>query len=149
MRTSQNGVDLIKHFEGCRLTAYKCSAGVWTVGYGHTGPDVSPSLVITQLQAERLLEQDLQVFERAISKLITIPLSQYEFDALIAFTFNVGAHALDQSTLRRMLNAGDHSGAADQFLRWNKAGGRVLEGLTRRRTSESALFLGEDWRAVT
>lgn len=146
LRTSQNGVDLIKHFEGCRLKAYKCSAGVWTIGYGHTGPDVSPSLAITEQQAEQLLEQDLEVFERAVSKLISVPLSQYEFDALVSFAFNVGARALDTSTLRRLLNAGDHAGAADQFLRWDKVDGKPLEGLTRRRMAERAMFLGEAWR---
>lgn len=148
-RTSQKGVDLIRHFEGLRLSAYKCNAGVWTVGFGHTGPDVSPSLRITEQQAEQLLEQDLDVFERAVSLLIQVPLAQHEFDALVAFTFNLGARALDTSTLRRKLNAGDRLGAADQFLRWNKAGDRELPGLTRRRTAERALFRGHDWRAFT
>lgn len=148
MRTSQNGVDLIKHFESLQLKAYKCPSGIWTIGYGHTGPDVSPSLVVTEQRAEELLEQDLEVYERAIRRLIAVPLSQYEFDALVSFTFNVGARALDTSTLRSLLNAGDQGGAADQFPRWNRSDGKPLAGLTRRRAAERALFLGEDWRVL-
>lgn len=149
MKTSPRGVALIKSFEGCRLTAYRCSAGVLTIGYGHTGPDVLPGMTITQQRADELLTQDLERFERDVISLVKVPITQGQFDALVSFAFNVGsdidsddiAEGLGDSTLLRRLNARDYMGAAGEFLRWNKAGGVVLGGLVRRRKAERELFL--------
>lgn len=117
--------------------------GVPTVGFGHTGPDVSLGMTITPARADALLAEDLSGFERAVEHAVLVPISQDEFDALVAFSFNIGAGAFRRSTLLRLLNVGDRTGAAAQFARWNRAGGRVLAGLTRRRAAEAALFRGE------
>ena len=141
MRTSQKGIDLIKKFEGCRLEAYKCPAGIWTIGYGHT-KGVKDGQIITQEQAEEFLREDLRIFEQTVESCVKVPLSQNQFDALVSFCYNCGSGALKTSTLLRLLNEGNYSSAADQFLRWNKAGGKVLVGLTRRREEEREMFLG-------
>ena len=141
MRTSQKGIDLIKKFEGCRLEAYKCPAGIWTIGYGHT-KGVKDGMIITQTQAEEFLREDLRIFEQAVEACVKVPLSQNQFDALVSFCYNCGSGALKTSTLLRLHNEGKYSSAADQFLRWNKAGGKVLVGLTRRREEEREMFLG-------
>ena len=140
MRTSQKGIDLIKKFEGCRLEAYKCPAGIWTIGYGHT-KGVQNGQKITQAQAEEFLIEDLKVYEKAVESCVKVPLSQNQFDALVSFCYNCGGEALRTSTLLRLLNEGKYSEAGEQFLRWNKAGGKVLVGLTRRREEERELFL--------
>lgn len=145
MRTSPNGIGLIKRFEGLELEAYQDIAGVWTIGYGHTGPDVRPGMRISEREAEELLKQDLKPREEAVARLTTVPLNQNEFDALVSFVYNVGAEAFRKSTARRRLNAGDRVGAGEALTWWNKAtvGGvlRVVTGLTRRRAAERALFL--------
>ena len=138
---SQNGQVLIEKFEGLRLTAYQDMVGVWTIGYGHTGPDVKPGLVISQQQAAQLLINDLARFNNGVNALVTVKLNQNQFDALVSFAFNLGVGSLKKSTLLRKLNAGDVQGAALQFKSWNKAGGKVLTGLTRRREAEMKLFL--------
>jgi len=143
MKTSDAGTTLVKSSEGLKLIAYKCPAGIWTNGYGHTGPDVTPGQVITQVQADALLARDLERFEAGVARLVQVHLSQNQFDALVSFSFNLGLGALQGSTLLRLLNAGDYAGAAAQFPRWNKAGGKELPGLTRRRAAEQALFLGK------
>lgn len=140
MRTSQKGIDLIKKFEGCRLEAYKCPAGIWTIGYGHT-KGVKDGQIITQEQAEEFLREDLRIFEQAVESCVKVPLSQNQFDALVSFCYNCGSGALKTSTLLRLLNEGKYKDASEQFLRWNKAGGKVLAGLTRRREEERELFL--------
>lgn len=140
MKTSKDGVALIKEFEGCKLTAYKCPAGVWTIGIGTT-KGVRPGQVITESQAIDLLETDLAKFEKTVASLVKVPVTQPMFDALVSFAYNVGEGALGKSTLLKKLNARDFAGAADQFLVWNKAGGRALAGLTRRRQAERKLFL--------
>ena len=139
MQISKAGLDLIKQFEGLHLKAYRCPAGVPTIGYGHTA-GVAMGQTITQQQADDYLRRDVRQFERAVSRLVSVPLTQGQFDALVSFAFNLGEGALAQSTLLRLLNAGDYAGAAAQFDRWNKAGGRVLPGLVRRRAAERALF---------
>ena len=139
MQISKAGLDLIKQFEGLYLKAYRCPAGVPTIGYGHTA-GVAMGQTITQQQADDYLRRDVRQFERAVARLVTVPLTQGQFDALVSFAFNLGEGALAQSTLLRLLNAGDYAGAAAQFERWNKAGGRVLPGLVRRRAAERALF---------
>ncbi|MCO7595084.1 MULTISPECIES: lysozyme [Pseudomonas] len=140
MRTSQRGLSLIKSFEGLRLQAYQDSVGVWTIGYGTTR-GVRPGMSISKEQAERMLLDDVQRFELEVQRLVSVPLSQSQWDALVSFTYNLGAANLESSTLRRLLNAGDYAGAAEQFPRWNKAGGKVLPGLVRRRAAERELFL--------
>ncbi len=140
MEISQKGLDLLKQFEGCKLDAYRCPAGVWTIGYGHTR-DVEPGQVITRAEAEDLLREDLADFEEAVGDVVEIELTQGQFDALVSFAYNVGKGALRSSTLLRLLNNNDIQGAANQFVRWNKAGGQVLKGLTRRRLAEKELFL--------
>lgn len=141
MKTSRRGIDLIKQFEGLRLDAYVCAAGVLTIGYGHTGPDVQPGMTITEEEADALLRADLEKFERCVSEALTVDVIQPQFDALVSFAFNVGCQALLDSTLLKLINVEDFEGAAAQFARWNKAGGRELAGLTRRRAAEAELFL--------
>ena len=145
MQTSEKGIALIKEFEGCKLTAYQDSVGVWTIGYGWTQPvdgkPIRAGMTIKQETAERLLKTGLVSYESDVSRLVKVGLTQGQFDALVSFTYNLGARSLSTSTLLRKLNAGDYAGAADEFLRWNKAGGKVLNGLTRRREAEHALFL--------
>jgi GH24 family phage-related lysozyme (muramidase) len=140
MKINQAGLDLIKSFEGLRCNAYKCPAGVWTIGYGHT-LNVVRGQIIDVITAEQLLKQDLQQFERAVDKLITVPLTDNQFSALVSFAFNCGEGALSTSTLRRKLNGGDYLGAALEFLKWTRANGKVLPGLVRRRNAEKQLFL--------
>lgn len=145
MRTSDKGIALIKEFEGCKLTAYQDSVGVWTIGYGGTQPvdgkPIRAGMTIKQETAERLLKTGLVSYESDVSRLVKVELTQGQLDALVSFTYNLGARSLSTSTLLRKLNAGDYAGAADEFLRWNKAGGKVLNGLTCRREAERALFL--------
>ncbi|HCT5190022.1 lysozyme [Enterobacter cloacae] len=147
MQTSDKGISLIKQFEGCKLTAYQDSVGVWTIGYGWTQPvdgkPIRAGMTIKQETAERLLKTGLVSYESDVSRLVKVGLTQGQFDALVSFTYNLGARSLSTSTLLRKFNAGDYAGAADEFLRWNKAGGKVLNGLTRRREAERALFLGQ------
>jgi lysozyme len=142
MKISQSGIDLIKRFEGCKLKSYLCPAGVWTIGYGHTA-NVRKNQIITSEQASAMLMSDLLQFERAVNAMVAVPLKQGQFDALVSFAFNLGSGALAGSTLLRKLNSGDYKGAADEFPRWNKAGGKVLEGLSVRRRAERALFGGK------
>lgn len=135
-----NGLTLLKEVEGLRLKAYLDTGGVWTIGYGHTGPDVKPGLVITLDKAEALLKQDVQTAEAAVNKLVKVSLSQNQFDALCSFTYNVGESQFSTSTLLRLLNAGRYDEAKDQFKRWNKDNGKVVQGLINRRAKEEELF---------
>lgn len=139
MHTSQKGLDLIKSFEGLRLSAYKCPADVWTIGYGTTA-GVKPGQTITKERAEELLREDLKRFEGYVDRLVKVPLTQGQYDALVSFVYNLGPDALEKSTLLDQLNLGDYDSAAEQFGRWVKAGGKTLAGLVRRRAAERALF---------
>ena len=139
MNTSQNGIDLIKHFEGCELYAYKCPAGVWTIGYGHT-KDVEPGMQITEDDAHNMLVEELNEYETYVNTLVSVPLNQNQFDALVSWVYNLGGGNLKASTLLKVLNSGDYEGVPAQIMRWKKAGGKVLEGLTRRRQAEADLF---------
>lgn len=145
MKVSQRGIDLIKQFEGLELEAYQDIAGVWTIGYGHTGPDVQPNMRISERDAEELLKKDLKPREDAVERLASVSLNQNEFDALVSFVYNVGAEAFKKSTARKRLNKNNRVGAAEALTWWNKAtvGGVLREvlGLTRRRAAEKALFL--------
>jgi lysozyme len=147
MRISNEGIDLIKHFEGCELKSYQCSAGVWTIGYGHTFC-VKEGEKITQEAAEELLREDLQDFENYVEKMVEVDLSQNQFDALVSWTFNLGSGNLSRSTLLKVLNAGKHDEVPEQIKRWNRANGKVLEGLKRRREAEAAMWEGNDWKHV-
>lgn len=154
MKTSTNGVQVLHYFEQCRLTAYPDPGSKdghpWTIGWGHTGPDVFPGLVWTKDKADAVFVQDLGRFERDVARLVEVPINQGHFDALVSFAYNVGpdidadtiAEGLGDSTLLRKLNAGDFLGAADEFPKWNKNDGKVMLGLRRRRAAERALFLG-------
>ncbi len=137
---SEEGLELTREFEGLRLEAYQDSAGVWTVGYGHTGAEVHGGLTITRDQAEEFLRGDLEKAAAAVRRLIKVEVTQGQFDALVDFAFNLGAGRLASSTLLRELNAGNGVGAAEQFARWSCAGGAVLPGLLRRRRAEAARF---------
>lgn len=139
MRTSQKGIDLIKSFEGLRLKSYQDSVGVWTIGYGTTR-GIGPGMSITTEQAERMLMNDIARFEPELDKQAKVSLSQSQWDALMSFIYNLGSANLGSSTLLKLLNSGDYAGAAEQFPRWNKAGGQVLAGLTKRRAAERAMF---------
>ncbi|WP_322042432.1 lysozyme [Paraburkholderia sp. J67] len=141
MKINSAGLDLIKYYEGRRLIAYADVVGVLTIGYGHTGADVTPGLVITQTQADQLLADDLARFESGVSRLALVPLNANQFSALVSFSYNLGLDNLRQSTLLRELNGGDYTAAANQFPRWDRAGGRELSGLLKRRQAEQALFL--------
>ena len=141
MTTSALGIALIRQFEGLRTCAYLDAAGIWTIGYGHTGDEVRSGARIDAAQADALLRQDLGKAEETVRSLVTQALAQASFDALVSFVFNVGASAFAGSTLLRRLNAGDVEGAAAEFERWQYAGGRVLPGLLRRRIAERTLFL--------
>lgn len=148
MKTSDRGVDLIKQHEGLRLTAYPDAGYGWargTIGYGHTSaagsPEVTRGMRITAAEAEAILRRDLGKFERAVSSMVHVALTQAQFDALVSLAFNIGPGALEKSTLLRLLNRSDYQGAADQFERWNKSAGKVLSGLVKRRTAERTLFL--------
>ena len=143
MQTSQNGINLIKQFEGLRLEAYQCAAGVRTIGYGHTN-GVKQGDKITPGQAEDFLRSDLEKFENAINNLVTAELNQNQFDALVSFVFNIGINAFKQSTMLKFLNNNSFPLAAGQFDRWIKSDGKVLEGLVKRRKAEKELFLKAD-----
>lgn len=147
-KINAKGVALIKHFEGCELTAYRCAAGRLTIGYGSTGSHVKEGMTITEAEAEALLKRDLARFETGVEALVgDAPTTSDQFSALVSFAFNLGLQALLKSTLLKRHKAGKIAEASDQFLAWNKArvnGNLVpLKGLTRRREAERALYRGE------
>lgn len=140
MKTSPHGRALIAEFEGCKLVAYRCSAGVPTIGYGHTR-GVKMGDRCTQQQADAWLREDLVEAERAVDMLVKPHLTQEQFDALVSFTFNLGTRALAESTMLILLNTHRLALAAEQFGRWVNASGKRVDGLVRRRAAEKALFL--------
>lgn len=138
----QPAIDLVKRFEGLYLHAYLCPAGVPTIGWGSTGPEIRLGQVWTQQQADERLARDVQRFADGVDRLVTVPATANERAALYSFAYNLGLGALGGSTLLRLLNAGrPRAEVAAQFLRWTKAGGRELPGLVRRRHAERDLFL--------
>lgn len=140
---SPRGLDLIQAFEGFSPTPYRCPAGVPTIGYGHViGADESFD-TLSEEQALDLLRQDVQEAESAVCRLIHVPLASHQFDALVSFTFNVGAGALQRSTLRRQVNREEHDTVPSEFLRWVHAGPHILPGLVRRRQAEAQLYGGD------
>ena len=147
MKISKEGLALIKKFEGCKLESYKCAAGVWTIGYGST-KGIKEGMSISQEEADNLLLEDVAVFEDNVLDAVTMPLSQHQFDALVSWTFNLGGANLKASTMLKKLNAGEYEEVPAQMKRWNKAGGKVLQGLIRRREAEALLFEGKDWSEI-
>src|SRR5262245_38720361 len=161
MKISNDGLAIVKAFEGClkpigngKYVPYICPAGVLTIGWGHTrdsGRYFDKHSVWTTAECDMALAEDMGTFEAAVSRRVKVPLNQHQFDALVSFTYNCGEGNLAKSTLLKRVNAGDFAGAAAQFAAWNKGGGKVLAGLTRRRKSESFLFKGniiEAYRAA-
>ena len=141
---SKNGLHLTEQFEGCKLTAYPdpgTGGAPWTIGYGHTGPDVHPGLTITQEQAENYLMQDVAKAAADVNAKVTVEITQGEFDALVDFAFNCGCGNLNGSTLLKKLNAGDYEGAAHEFEKWDMAAGKHMAGLLKRRHAEAEEFL--------
>lgn len=161
MRISQEGIDFIKQWEKFRADWYRCSAGVWTIGYGHledkrdgevTDEDLPPMMKapIDEEDAELLLEDDLQFFEIEVNSLVDVDLNQNQFDALVSFSFNVGTgrHGFGGSTLRKKVNQEDYEGAAEEFKKWVYANGEKLRGLELRREAEKRMFLEEDYSDI-
>lgn len=140
-RDLSRALEIIREFEGLRLDAYRCPAGIPTIGYGATGPDIRMGMVWTQEEAEARLVEDIAQFAGAVERALTVPVSANEFAAMVSLAFNIGAGAFKKSTLLRLVNDGHFEAAAEQFLRWNRAGGREMPGLTRRRQAERQLFL--------
>ncbi|MDS0828893.1 lysozyme [Serratia marcescens] len=140
MKTSSKGRTLIKKFESLQLVAYRDSVGVLTIGYGHTH-GVQWGDTVTTIEAEDLLTADLANVEKTLASAVHVPLNQNQYDALASFIFNLGPGNFNSSTLLKKLNNGDYQGAADEIPRWNRAGGKELRGLTRRRAAERELFL--------
>lgn len=143
MNTSEAGIALIRRFEGLRLQPYDDGAGYMSIGYGHRIRPGERFDSITVWQAEEILRADLVPAEQAVNRLVTVPINQSQFDALVSFVFNVGPGAFAESTMLRLLNGGDEVGACAEFARWHHAGGRRMKGLLRRRLAEAALFLSE------
>ena len=147
MKTSAEGIALIKKFEGLELDSYQCSANVWTLGDGHT-QGVAEGDSCSEEEAEIILVNDLKEFETYVNALVDVELDQNQFDALVAWTFNLGPTNLRTSTLLKKLNAGEYNDVPSEIKRWNRAGGQVLDGLIRRREAEALLFAGEQWENV-
>lgn len=145
MNPSPNCYNLIKEFEGLELTAYLCPSKVWTIGYGSTfyedGKPVKQGDKITKERAEKLLPNIVTKFAQAVSNSLKNTVTQNQFDAMVSLCFNIGIGNFRASTLLKMVNKGDYAGAADEFTKWNKAKGKVLAGLVRRREAEQALFI--------
>jgi|TARA_Y100000310_G_C20381399_1_gene668290 lysozyme len=154
LNISQEGLALIKKFEGCKLKAYQDSVDVWTIGYGHT-KGVEEGQEITQDEAEEMLASELEEYEGYISDMVECDLEQCQFDALVAWVYNLGPTNLKSSTLLKRLNwfsgggsESDFEDVPEQIKRWNKAGGKVLQGLVRRREAEALLFQGKEWHEI-
>jgi len=146
MEYSKDGLHLTERFEGCRLVAYPdpgSGGDPWTIGYGHTGPEVVEGLQITQDQAEQYLAQDIKQAEANVNAVVHVELTQEEFDALVDFAFNCGCRNLDSSTLMKKLNAGDYEGASHEFIKWDMAAGHHMSGLLKRREAETAMFISK------
>ena len=147
MKTSEEGLELIKSFEGCETTAYQDSVGVWTIGYGHT-KGVEEGQTCSIEDAETMLSEEMDEYEGYINNMVKVELEQHEFDALVAWVYNLGPTNLGESTMLKVLNDGQFDRVPDEMRRWNRAGGQVLQGLVRRREAEALLFQGEDWKEV-
>ena len=142
MNLSEEGASFIKEQEGCRLQAYEDVVGVATIGYGHTPCNMGDE--ITQDEADNMFEDDARQFEQCVEQMVEVSLTQGQFDALVSFSYNLGCHTLLHSTLLRLLNQEDYNGAAQEFVKWDHAGGREVGGLRRRREAEQEMFLAGD-----
>ena len=145
MKTSPSGIAVMHHYESCKLRAYPDPAtggAPWTIGWGHTGQEVVKGLSWSKAKADQVFAQDLKKFESGVISSIAAGSTQGQFDAMVCLAYNIGLANFKSSTLLKLFNSGDHAGAALQFLRWNKAAGKVMLGLSRRRESERALFEG-------
>ena len=141
---NEKGLELIKSFESLRLDSYRCPAGIATVGWGHTGPDVRIPMTITLEEAETLLKGDVARFERGVEAMIAnAPTTDDQFSAMVSLSFNIGLGKFATSTVLKRHKLGNHVGAANAFLMWNRAGGQILKGLMRRREAERKLYLGD------
>ena len=147
MHISEEGIALIKKYEGCELEAYLCPAGRWTIGFGRI-KDVAEGDTCTQEQAESWLLEALVEYEDYVKNLVKVNLDQSQFDALVCWTYNLGPTNLKESTMLKLLNAGDYHTVPNQMRRWNKSNGEVLEGLVRRREAEGLLFESKEWENV-
>lgn len=143
MNISKNGIELIKRFEGCSLKAYQDVAGVWTIAFGHTN-NVVPHMIVDQQEADEMLKDDLKGFVNGVNGLVSVELNNNQFDSLVSFAFNCGLGALKRSQLLDYVNDKDFTRAGNEFLKWNHAGGKVVQGLTNRRKAERELFLKDD-----
>lgn len=148
MKTSNDGLKLIEKYEGCKLKAYRCPAGILTIGYGHTSaagsPKVIEGMIITKEQAEQILDNDLSMFEHELNAMLTREVTQHQFDALMSFTYNLGVGAMRKSTLLKRVNAGEFDKVRAEFMKWTRAAGRELPGLVERRRAEADLFVLHD-----
>lgn len=140
MEYSKKGLALTEAFESCRLTAYQDVKGIWTIGWGHVGPEVVEGLVWTQNQADSQLVIDLQRAEHMVDTCVTVTLTQGQYDALVDLAFNIGTNAEKGSTLLKLVNAGMFAAAAEEFEKWDHASGKVVAGLLRRRLAEKEEF---------
>lgn len=148
MNLSEKGEALIKEFESCRLQAYQDSVGIWTIGWGHIN-GVKKGDTLTQEEADAIFDMEIVMYVDGVNSMLKVDVTQGQFDAMVSFAYNVGldmdtddvAEGLGDSTLLKKVNKGDFAGAAEEFPKWNKAGGKVINGLTRRRLAEQALFL--------
>jgi len=147
MNISEEGLALLKKFEGCELKAYQDSVGVWTIGYGHT-KEVKEGDQINKDEAEHLLAEEMPEYEGYINDMVEVPLNQNQFDSLVCWVYNLGPTNLRNSTLLTVLNQERYDDVPREIKRWNKAGGEVLKGLIRRRKAEALLFEGKDWYEV-
>jgi lysozyme len=149
MKISQRGIDFIKEAEGLRLKAYRCSANVLTIGYGSTthNHEITEGMTITLREAEAMLIYDLREFEKAINDSVKVRLTQSQYDAVCSLVFNIGIGAFKKSTLLKKINAGDFSGAAKEFAKWDKVKKKPVKGLTARRAKEASLFVSDEWEA--
>ena len=147
MKISEDGLELIKKFEGCETTAYQDSVGVWTIGFGHT-KGVEEGQTCSIEDAESMLANEMDEYEGYINNMVKVDLQQHEFDALVAWVYNLGPTNLGESTMLKVLNGGQFDRVPDEMNRWTRAGGEILEGLVRRRQAESLMFQDLDWRQV-
>ncbi len=148
MKMTDEGLALIKEFEGLRTLAYRDPVGVWTIGYGHTAmagePVVKSGLLVSEAEASEILRRDVEMFSRGVRKALTRAVSDQQFSALVSFAFNVGLGAFAGSSVLRAVNAGEFEAVPRRLSLWSKAGGRTLPGLVRRRAAEAALFVSGD-----
>ena len=153
MQMSQEGIDaLLKKYEGCKLKAYRCPAGICTIGYGHTSaagsPAVTDGMTITQKQCDEILRSDLIKYETAVHNMVQQPLTQHQFDVLVDFAYNAGVGNLKSSTLLKKVNAGALDAVPAELMKWTKGGGKVLPGLVKRRQAESAWWMAHEITSI-